>query len=62
MSCSALTNARAFFTDHCSGCGPNRGTCPFWHWKSLSFAVFSQVKMPEYVGASFGAKRPSGTL
>ena len=28
----------------------------------LSFAVFSQVKMPEYVGASFGAKRPSGTL
>ena len=35
MSFSALTNARAFFWDHCSGAGPNRGTCPFWHSKSL---------------------------
>ena len=62
MSCSALTNACAFFTVHCSRCRPNRGTCSFWHWKSLRFAVFSQVKIPAYVGASFGTKRSSGTF
>ena len=44
--CSALTNARAFFTDHCSLPEPSRATCPFWHWKPLSFAVFSQLMMP----------------
>ena len=42
----ALTNALAFFIDHCSGRGPNRATCPFWHLKSLSFAVSSQSTMP----------------
>ena len=62
MSCSALTNARAFFTDHCSRSDPKRGTSAFWDWKSLSLAVFSQVRMPTYVGASFGAKRSLGML
>ena len=42
--------------------GVNRSAQPFWQWKSWSFALLSQSRIPVYAGASFGANNPSGTL